>query len=107
MKNRMNVPETYEPVLPAKVESHLDKKKEQASEDTLLTQTATAVGKIIAQLHVSHHKLAFMDDRFNVQDLTPEQFQELKAACVNHLSHLVPGIEKETIECVNSTESSS
>lgn len=98
MKNRMNVPETYTPVLPDKVETHLKKKKEQVSNDTLLSQTATAVGKIITQLHVSHHKIAFMDDRFNVQDLTTEQFQALKAACVNHLTELIPGIEKETLQ---------
>lgn len=98
MKNRMNVPETYEPVLPQKVKSFTDKKKEQASTDTLLTQTATAIGKVIGQLLTSHHKFAFMDDRFNVQDLTTEQFQELKTACVNHLTHLIPGIEKESIE---------
>ena len=28
MKNRMNVPETYEPVLPGKVKAHIEKKKE-------------------------------------------------------------------------------
>ena len=50
MKNRMDVPQEYEPVLPGKVEAHLAKKKAQAAENSLLTQTAIAVGKAIAQL---------------------------------------------------------
>ena len=36
--------------------------------------------------------------KFDVRNLTPGQFQELKFACVNHLSHLIPGIEKESID---------
>ena len=35
MKNRMDVPKEYEPVLPGKVEAHLVKKKAQAAEDSL------------------------------------------------------------------------
>ena len=31
MKNRMNVPETYEPVLPGKVKAYLEKKKAAAA----------------------------------------------------------------------------
>ena len=98
MKNRMDVPETYEPVLPGKVQEHIEKKKAQAAADTLLTQTATAVGKVIGQLLSMHDSLIFMDGTFNVQDLTREEYRELKSACVNHLAHLIPGIEKETID---------
>ena len=47
VKNRMDIPDEYEPVLPEKVEAHLAKKKEQAAQDSLLTQTAIAVGKVI------------------------------------------------------------
>ena len=95
MKNRMDVPQEYEPVLPSKVEAHLAKKKAQAAEDSLLTQTAIAVGKVIMQLElVSPNSL----DTFDVRHLTPGQFQELKFACLNHLSHLIPGIEKEAVK---------
>ena len=38
MKNRMDVPQEYEPVLPGKVEAHLKKKAQAAN--SLLTQTA-------------------------------------------------------------------
>ena len=94
MKNRMDVPQEYEPVLPGKVEAHLAKKKTQAVQDSLLTQTASAVGKVIMQLElVSPNSL----EKFDVRDLTPGQFQELRFACVNQLSHLIPGIEKESI----------
>ena len=31
MRNRMNVPEVYEPVLPRKVEAHIAKKKAEVS----------------------------------------------------------------------------
>ena len=38
MKNRMDVPQEYEPVLPGKVEAHLAKKQAQAADqDSLLT----------------------------------------------------------------------
>ncbi len=94
VKNRMDVPETYEPVLPGKVEAHLAEKKEQASQDSLLTQTAIAVGKAIGQLKLENPTSS---SKFDVRDLTPEQFQELKFACVNHLSHLIPGIENESV----------
>ena len=95
MKNRMNVPQEYEPVLPGKVEAHLAKKKAQAAENSLLTQTAIAVGKVIMQLElVSPNSF----DTFDTRDLTPGQFQELKFACVNHLTHLITGIEKESID---------
>ena len=95
MKNRMDVPKEYEPVLPGKVEAHLAKKKEQASQDSLLTQTAVAVGKVIGQMELENPTSL---EKFDVRDLTPEQFQELKFACVNHLSHLIPGIEEEAID---------
>ena len=95
MKNRMDVPKEYEPVLPGKVEAHLVKKKAQAAEDSLLTQTAIAVGKVIGQLKLNRPDTF---DKFDVRDLTPERFQELKFACVNHLTHLIPGIEKESID---------
>ena len=95
MKNRMDVPQEYEPVLPGKVEAHLAKKKAQAAENSLLTQTAIAVGKVIGQLELEH-PISFA--KFDVRNLTPGQFQELKFACVNHLSHLIPGIEKESID---------
>ena len=95
MKNRMNVPEEYEPVLPEKVKAHLAKKKTEAAQDSLLTQTAVAVGKIIGQLQL---ECPTSFEKFDVRDLTPEQLQELKFACVNHLSHLIPDIEKETID---------
>ena len=52
MKNRMDVPQEYEPVLPGKVEAHLAKKKAQEAENSLLTQTAIAVGKVIMQLEL-------------------------------------------------------
>ena len=95
VKNRMDVPDKYEPVLPGKVEAHLAKKKEQASQDSLLTQTAVAVGKVIGQMELENPTSL---EKFDVRDLTPEQFQELKFACVNHLSPLIPGIEKERID---------
>ena len=95
MKNRMDVPQEYEPVLPGKVEAHLAKKKAQAAENSLLTQTAIAVGKVIMQLELEH---PISCAKFDVRNLTPGQFQELKFACVNHLSHLIPGIEKESID---------
>ena len=97
VKNRMDIPDEYEPVLPGKVQEHLAKKKTEAAQDSLLTQTSIAVGNVIEQL-----KLVIVDpktfDKFDVQDLTPDQFRELKSACVNHLSHLIPGIEKEKID---------
>ena len=31
MENRMNVPKTYEPVLPGKVQAHIEKKKAEAA----------------------------------------------------------------------------
>ena len=93
MKNRMGIPEEYEPVLPGKVEAHIAKKKEQeTTQDSLLTQTALAVGNVIGQLKLENPTSL---EKFDVRDLTPEQFQELKFACVNHLSHLIPDIEKE------------
>ena len=69
----------------------------QATEDSLLTRTALAVGKVIGMLQYAQEPNIFRleVDPFNVQDLTPEQFRELKSCCVNHLSHLIPGIEKE------------
>ena len=91
----MDVPTEYEPVLPGKVEAHLAEKKEQATQDSLLTQTALAIGKIIEQLQL---ECPTSFEKFDVRDLTPERFQELKFACVNHLSHLIPGIEKESID---------
>ena len=91
----MDVPKEYEPVLPGKVEAHLAEKKEQAAENSLLTQTALAVGKAIGQMKLENPTSL---EKFDVRDLTPEQFQELKFACVNHLSHLIPGIEKESID---------
>ena len=95
MKNRMDVPQEYEPVLPGKVQEHLAKKKAQETDqDSLLAQTAIAVGKVIMQLElVSPNSL----DKFDPRHLTPGQFQELRFACVNQLSHLIPGIEKESI----------
>ena len=93
VKNRMGLPGEYEPVLPGKVKAHIAKKKEQADKDSLLTQTALAVGKVIGQLKLENPTSL---ETFDVRDLTPEQFQELKFACVNHLSHLIPDIEKET-----------
>ena len=91
----MDVPTEYEPVLPGKVKAHLAKKSEQAAENSLLTQTALAVGKAIGQMKLENPTSL---EKFDVRDLTPEQFQELKFACVNHLSHLIPGIEKESID---------
>ena len=94
MKNRMDVPKEYEPVLPGKVKAHLAKKQAQETDkNSLLTQTALAVGKIIGQLKLENPTSL---ETFDVRDLTPEQFQELKFACVNHLSHLIPDIEKES-----------
>ena len=95
MKNRMNVPEEYEPVLPGKVEAHIAKKQAQADKDSLLTQTALAVGNVIGQLKLENPVSL---EKFDVRDLSPEQFQELRFACVNHLSHLIPDIEKESID---------
>ena len=95
MKNRMNVPNEYEPVLPGKVKAYLAEKQEQATQDSLLTQTAIAVGNVIAQLNLEN---PISLEKFDVRDLTPAQFQELKFACVNHLSHLIPDIEKERID---------
>ena len=37
MKNRMDVPKAYEPVLPGKVKAHIEKKKAQAETDTHIT----------------------------------------------------------------------
>ena len=94
MKNRMGLPKEYEPVLPGKVKAHIEKKKAQETDkDSLLTQTALAVGNVIGQLKLENPTSL---ETFDVRDLTPEQFQELKFACVNHLSHLIPDIEKET-----------
>ena len=96
MKNRMGFPQQeYEPVLPGKVKAHIEKKKAQADKDSLLTQTALAVGNVIGQLKLENPTSL---ETFDVRDLTPEQFQELKFACVNHLSHLIPDIEKESID---------
>ena len=97
MKNRMDVPKEYEPVLPGKVEAHLAKKKEtqETDQDSLLTQTAIGIGKVIMQLELLSPN---SPNKFDVRHLTPGQFQELKFACVNHLSHLIPGIEKESID---------
>ena len=119
MKNRMDVPQEYEPVLPGKVEAHLAKKKAQAAENSLLTQTAIAVGK--AEAHLAKKKAQAAEnslltqtaiavgkaiaqlrpvsfDTFDVRDLSPDELRDLKSACVNHLSHLIPGIEKESID---------
>ena len=91
----MDVPKEYEPVLPGKVKAHLAKKQAQETDkNSLLTQTALAVGKIIGQLKLEDPTSL---ETFDVRDLTPEQFQELKFACVNHLSHLIPDIEKESL----------
>lgn len=104
MKNRMNVPKTYEPVLPGKVDAHLEKKESQATQDSLLTQTAIAVGNVIAMLQDSPNTNIFgleinrFQNHFDVKDLTPEELRHLKAACVNHLSHLIPGIETESYD---------
>lgn len=100
MKNRMGVPQEHEPVLPGKVKAYIEKKKAQAAEDSLLTQTAKAVARVIGMLQHSREPNIFRLEvsEFNSQDLTPEQFRELKCACVNHLSTLIPGIEKETID---------
>ena len=96
MKNRMDVPKEYEPVLPSKVKAHLAKKQAQADKtDSLLTQTAIAVFKVIGQLKLTHPASL---EKFDVRDLTPEDFRELKSACVNHLTPLIPGIEKEGID---------
>ena len=95
VKNRMGVPNEYEPVLPGKVEAHIEKKQAQADKNSLLTQTALAVGNVIGQLKLENPTSL---ETFDVRDLTPEQFQELKFACVNHLSHLIPDIEKESID---------
>ena len=88
MKNRMDVPQEYEPVLPGKVEAHLAKKKAQAAENSLLTQTAIAVGKVIAQLR----PVSF--DTFDVRDLSPDELRDLKSACVNHLFTSFPASRK-------------
>ena len=96
VKNRMDIPDEYEPVLPGKVEAHLAKKKAQETDqDSLLTQTAIAVGKVIEQLQL---ECPTSFENFDVRALTPERFQELKFACVNHLTHLIPGIEKGRID---------
>ncbi|MDE0681621.1 MAG: hypothetical protein OXI63_01780 [Candidatus Poribacteria bacterium] len=92
MKNRMDVPEEYEPVLPGKVKAHLVKKQAK-TDNSLLTQTVIAVGKVIAMLQDSPNPNGFV-----VDNLTPEQLRQLKSACVNHLAHLIPGIEEEIIE---------
>lgn len=101
MKNRMDVPDEYEPVLPGKVKSHIAKKKTQATQDSLLTQIAIAVGKVIGQLKLENPTSL---EKFDVRDLTPEQFQELKFACVNHLSHLIPDIEIDKAICTTLRE---
>ena len=96
MKNRMDVPQEYEPVLPGKVEAHLAKKQAQKTDqDSLLTQTAIAVGKVIGQLKLENPTSL---EKFDVRNLTPDQFRELESACVNHLSHFIPGIEKEGVK---------
>lgn len=94
MKHRMGLPQEYRsPVLPGKVEAHLAKTQAQETDkDALLTQIALAVGKVIGQLQLEHPTSL---ETFDVRDLTPEQFQELKFACMNHLSHLIPDIESE------------
>lgn len=99
MKDRMGLPEEYEPVLPGKVKAHLAKKQEQAAQDSLLTQTAIAVGKVIGMLQHTHQDIFLLQsDGFDVRNLAPTELRELKTACVNHLAHLIPGIEKEIIE---------
>ena len=80
MKNRMDVPQEYEPVLPGKVEAHLAKKKAQAADqDSLLTQTAIAVGKVIGQMELEN-PISF--DTFDIRDLSPDELRDLKSACV-------------------------
>lgn len=102
MKNRMGVPQEYEPVLPGKVKAHIEAQKARAAEDSLLTQTAKAVARVIGQLRYAEDTSSFIrilvDKKFNVDDLTTEELREIKCACVNHLTDLIPGIEKETID---------
>ena len=67
--------------------------------DSLLTQTANAVGRVIGQLQVTHQKVFRLQvDRFDVRDLTPAEFRELKCACANHLSELLPDLAKESVD---------
>jgi len=55
MKNRMDVPNEYEPVLPRKVKAHIEKKKAQDTDkNALLTQIALAVGNVIGQLKLEN-----------------------------------------------------
>ena len=76
MKNRMDVPQEYEPVLPGKVEAHLAKKQAQETDqDSLLTQTAIGIGKVIMQLELLSPN---SPNKFDVRHLTPGQFQELR-----------------------------
>ena len=97
MKNRMDVPKEYEPVLPGKVEAHLAKKKEtqETDQDSLLTQTAIGIGKVIMQLELLSPN---SPNKFDVRHLTPGQFQELNLLVSITSAHLIPGIEKESID---------
>lgn len=62
-----------------------------------LTATAVAVGKVIGALQQTRKRIFHLQrETFNVQDLTPEEFRELKHACKQHLGHLVPGLDEET-----------
>ena len=102
MKNRMGVPQEYEPVLPGKVKAHIEKQQARAAEDSLLTQTAKAVASVMGQLRYAEDTSSFIrilvDKKFNVNELTTEELREIKCACVNHLTELIPGIEKETLD---------
>ena len=98
MKNRMGVPQEYEPKLPKVVKAYIEQKKAQAAGESPLTQLATAVGHVIGQFHIYHKQPFTRNMPFNVKDLTTEEFRELQSACVNHLAEFFPGIEKETID---------
>lgn len=102
MKNQMGVPQEYEPVLPGKVKAYIKKQKARAAEDSLLTQTAKAVASVMGQLRYAEDTSSFIrilvDKKFNVNELTTEELREIKCACVNHLTELIPGIEKETLD---------
>lgn len=102
MKNRMGVSKEYEPVLPGKVKAHIEKQKARAAEDSLLTQTAKAVASVMGQLRYAEDTSSFIrilvDKKFNVNELTAEELREIKCACVNHLTELIPGIEKEMLD---------
>ena len=79
MKNRMDVAEEYEPVLPGKVKAWIWQRKQAKTDNSLLTQTVIAVGKVIAMLQDSPNP-----NRFVVDNLTPVSIcRQLKSACVN------------------------